>query len=195
VNRKGSDVYGRKGATRISEIGEPVDLALLMVPAAVLEESLNEMHAAGIRQGVVLASGYSETGAAGRAAQDALVAQARRLGITLLGPNCVGYLNYAGRAPAFTITPPMPVLRGNLAIVAQSGAVGNLASQFAHRQNIGLSCLVTTGNEADVDSGRVIDYLVDDSATRSIAVFIETVPSASAPRRAALSTPASRSSR
>ena len=99
VNRKGSDVYGRKGATRISEIGEPVDLALLMVPAAVLEESLNEMHAAGIRQGVVLASGYSETGAAGRAAQDALVAQARRLGITLLGPNCVGYLNYAGRAP------------------------------------------------------------------------------------------------
>ncbi len=175
VNRKGADVYGSQAATRIADIGVPIDLALLMVPASALAESLDDMHAAGVRSGVVLASGFAETGAAGREAQGALLAQARRLGITLLGPNCVGFINYAARVPAFTVTPPKPVLPGNLAIVAQSGAVGNLASQFAHRQNIGLSCLVTTGNEADLDSGRVIDYLVDDPATKAIAVFLETV--------------------
>ena len=175
VNRKGGAVYGHTAATLVSEIGEPVDLALLMLPAAAVEEALTDLHRAGVRNAVLLASGYAETGAAGREMQDRMAALANEYGIALLGPNCVGFLNYAGGAAAFTIKPPMPALRGSLGVVAQSGAVGTLANQFAHRQNIGLSCIITSGNEAVMDSGQLIDYLVDDPATKSIAVFLETV--------------------
>lgn len=175
VNRKGGTVYGHKAATLVGEIGEPVDLALLMLPASAVEASLADLHHAGVTNAVLLASGYAETGAAGRDMQDRMAALAIEYGISLLGPNCVGFLNYAGGAAAFTIKPPMPALRGSLGVVAQSGAVGTLANQFAHRQNIGLSCIITSGNEAVMDCGQLIDYLVDDPATKAIAVFLETV--------------------
>jgi acyl-CoA synthetase (NDP forming) len=175
VNRKGGEVYGQKAFTSLADIGRPIDLALLMVPADVVEQTLADMHAAGVRSGVLLASGFAETGDAGRAHQERIIHIAKEYGIALLGPNCVGFINFVGQASAFTITPYLPVIPGSLAVVSQSGAVGNLVAQFAHRQNIGLSYLITSGNEADVDSGRLIDYLVDDPATTVIALFLETV--------------------
>lgn len=175
VSRKGEPVYGRPAATSLAALDEAVDLALLMVPQSAVEDVLDEAKAAGIRNAVVLASGYAETGAAGLAMQDRLRAKALDAGIHLIGPNCVGFVNYVDRTPVFTITPPLPILPGSLAVIAQSGAVGTLAHQYAHKQGIGLSHLVTTGNEAVIDVGRVIGYMADDPATRSIAVFIEAV--------------------
>lgn len=175
VSRKGGMVYGRPAATSLEAIGEQVDLALLMVPQAAVEDILDDVHAAGIHNAVLLASGYAETGAQGRALQDRLTAKARASGIRLIGPNCVGYVNFVERVPVFTIVPPMPVLTGGLAVIAQSGAVGNLALQYAHKQGIGLSYIVTTGNEAVIDIGQVIAHAAADPSTKSIAVFIEAV--------------------
>jgi acyl-CoA synthetase (NDP forming) len=175
VNRKGDAVYGRPAATSLRALGEAVDLALLMVPQAAVEDVLDEAREAGIRNAVVLASGYAETGAAGQALQERLRAKALEAGIHLIGPNCVGFVNYVRRTPVFTITPPLPILPGSLAIISQSGAVGTLTHQYAHKQGIGLSHIVTTGNEAVIDVGRVIWHMADDPDTRSIAVFIEAV--------------------
>ncbi len=175
VNRKGDPVYGRSAATSVRSLGEPVDLALIMVPQAAVEDVLDEIQEAGIRNAVLLASGYAELGDHGRALQTRLTAKARAADINLIGPNCVGFVNYVHRTPVFTITPPLPILAGGLAIISQSGAVGTLAHQYAHRQGIGLSYIVTTGNEAVVDIGRVIAHMADDPDTHSIAVFVEAV--------------------
>jgi acyl-CoA synthetase (NDP forming) len=176
VNRKGGTVHGLAAATSCAAIGEPVDAALLMVPEAAIPDAFADMNAAGIRNAVVLTSGFAEVGAEGAARQDALLAAARAQGVTLLGPNCLGFINYADRVPIWTTQPPLPVLPGGaIGVVSQSGATAGFIAAFAQRQGMGLSYQVSTGNEADVNVARVVDFLVDDPATRVIGLFLETV--------------------
>ena len=176
VNRKGGTVHGLAAATSCRDIGEAVDAALLMVPEAAIPEAFADMNAAGIRNAVMLTSGFAEVGAEGAARQAALLAEARAQGVTLLGPNCLGFINYADRVPIWTTQPPLPVLRGgSIGVVSQSGATAGFVAAFAHRQGIGLSHQVSTGNEADVNVARVVDFLVDDPATTVIGLFLETV--------------------
>jgi acetate---CoA ligase (ADP-forming) len=176
VNRKGGTVYGLRAATSCAALGEPVDAALLMVPEQAIPEAFADMNAAGIRNAVVLTSGFAEVGAEGANRQTALLEAARAQGVTLLGPNCLGFINYADRVPIWTTAPPLPVLRdGRIGVVSQSGATAGFIAAFAHRQGIGLSHQVSTGNEADVSVARVVDFLVDDPATKVIGMFLETV--------------------
>jgi acyl-CoA synthetase (NDP forming) len=176
VSRKGGVVHGLPAATSCAAIGEPVDAALLMVPEQAIPEAFADMNAAGIRNAVVLTSGFAEVGAEGAQRQEALLAAARAQGVTLLGPNCLGFINYADRVPIWTTQPPMPVIRGGaIGIVSQSGATAGFVATFANRQGIGLSYQVSTGNEADVNVARVVDFLVEDPATRVIGLFLETV--------------------
>ena len=176
VNRKGGTVHGLTAATTCAGIGEPVDAALLMVPEAAIPDAFADMNAAGIRNAVVLTSGFAEVGAEGGARQEALLAAARAQRVTLLGPNCLGFINYADRVPIWTTQPPLPVLPGGaIGVVSQSGATAGFIAAFAHRQGIGLSYQVSTGNEADVNVARVVDFLVDDPATTVIGLFLETV--------------------
>ncbi|TCZ65467.1 acetate--CoA ligase family protein [Roseicella aquatilis] len=176
VSRKGGIVHGLPAATSCAAIGEPVDAALLMVPEGAIAEAFADLNAAGIRNAVVLTSGFAETGAEGAARQAALLAAARAEGVTLLGPNCLGFINYADRVPIWTTQPPMPVIQGGrIGVVSQSGATAGFIAAFAQRQGIGLSYQVSTGNEADVSVARVVDFLVEDPATRVIGLFLETV--------------------
>jgi len=176
VNRKGGRVHGLPAATSCAAIGEPVDAALVMVPEQAIPEAFADLNAAGIRSAVLLTSGFAEAGAEGIRRQDALVASARSEGVTLLGPNCLGFINYADRVPIWTTQPPMPIIpEGTIGIVSQSGATAGFIAAFAQRQGIGLSYQVSTGNEADVNVARVLDFLVDDPATRVIGLFLETV--------------------
>lgn len=176
VNRNGGTVHGLPAATSCAAIGEAVDAALLMVPERAIPEAFADLRAAGIRGAVMLTSGFAETGAEGAARQAALLRAARDAGVTLLGPNCLGFINYAGRVPIWTTQPPLPVLEGGaLGVVSQSGATAGFIAAFAHRQGMGLSHQVSTGNEADVSVARVLDFLVDDPATRAVGLFLEAV--------------------
>jgi acyl-CoA synthetase (NDP forming) len=176
VNRKGGTVHGLAAATSCAAIGETVDAALLMVPESAIAEAFADLNAAGIRNAVVLTSGFAETGPAGAERQARLLATARAEGVALLGPNCLGFINYADRVPIWTTQPPLPVLPGGaIGVVSQSGATAGFIAGFAHRQGIGLSYQVSTGNEADISVARVVDFLVDDPATKVIGLFLETV--------------------
>jgi acetate---CoA ligase (ADP-forming) len=116
VSRKGGTVHGLPASTSCAAIGEPVDAALLMVPQEAIADAFADLHAAGIRNAVVLTSGFAEVGAEGARRQEALLAAAQAEGVTLLGPNCLGFINYADRVPIWTTQPPLPVVPG--------GAVG-----------------------------------------------------------------------
>ncbi|HEX8008162.1 MAG TPA: acetate--CoA ligase family protein, partial [Trebonia sp.] len=133
---------------------------------------------------VVLSSGYGEAGEAGRAAQAELAARAESLGVVLLGPNHLGFANFTEGIPVCAI-PGLPRAAGPVALLSQSGASSSAMLDFATMVNVGLSYVVTLGNEAMITAGHVLDFLVDDPATRAVAVFMETVRDPDVFRRAA----------
>lgn len=175
VNRGGATVYGVTGYTSCVAIGCPVDVAFIFVPQSAVMEALDDAAAAGIRNAVVLSSGYAEVGGEGVVLQDALLARARDLGVRIWGPNTLGFNNVSARTPVSAIGAVQPILPPSIAIVSQSGATASELNEFAHSQNIGVSFVAATGNQGDITLSNVVDYLVDHAATRAIAIFAETI--------------------
>ena len=184
VNRRGVITHGQATARSCQEIGEPVDVAFLMVPQAGTLEALSDAAAAGIRNALVLSAGYGEAGEAGRAAQAELAAHAESLGMVLLGPNHLGFANLTEGIPVTSI-PGLPRVAGPVALLSQSGASSSAMLDFATMVNVGLSYMVTLGNEAMITAGHVLDFLVDDPGTRAVAIFMETIRNPEVFRRAA----------
>ena len=180
VNRSAAPAHGLPAASSCAAIGEPVDAAVLLVPAAATHDVLEDVAAAGIGTAVILSSGWAESGPEGAARQRALASRAVQLGVTLIGPNCLGFVNVAARTGAWIASLPAGVRPGPVAILSQSGGVGNALADLAAEFGVGLSCVVTTGNEAMVTTTDVLGYLVEDERTASIAMFAEAI---SAPQR------------
>lgn len=176
VNRRSPIAHGLPTVPNVADIGAEIDLAFMMVPQAVTLEALSEVAAAGVRNAVVMSAGYGEAGATGRQAQDELVAHAASLGMVVLGPNMLGFANFVDRAPVTTIR-NLPQRGGDVALLSQSGASSSAMLEFATMAGVDLSYLVTLGNEAMVTAGHALDFLVDDDATKVVAIFLETVRS------------------
>jgi acetate---CoA ligase (ADP-forming) len=170
-----STVWGSPAVRSLRDLAEPVDLAFIMVPAGAVEGVLDDAAAAGVRNVIVLASGYREVGDQGRAQEDRLIARAAGHGITLLGPNCLGFVNAHARAAPFALTVPPSLQAGPVGIALQSGALGGVVLAFAYAHAIGVSTLATMGNEAMVATTDVLEYLVEDEATRVICLFLEQI--------------------
>ncbi|MYZ46885.1 acetate--CoA ligase family protein [Propylenella binzhouense] len=175
VNPKGGTVHGRPAARSCAEIGAGIDLGVVVVPQDAVIDVVAELAEAGARSAMVLTSGFAETGEEGAERQRRLVETARARGVRLLGPNSLGFINLAENVFAWA-TPLRPLSRREgVGIVSQSGATALFLADLAHEQDIGLSHVIATGNEADLDGTVFLDYLVDHPATRSIAVFLETI--------------------
>jgi acetate---CoA ligase (ADP-forming) len=188
VSRRGGTVHGRSAATSCVAVGAPIDLGLLMVPMQAIEDALADLAAAGVHNAVILTSGFAETGHDGADQQSRLASLARQYGVSLLGPNCLGFVNFIDNVPLWTGGFRAPSQPGCIAVVTQSGANGSFISSLAAQHEIGLAHMVSTGNEADLDCADFIDHLIDQPEVRAIALFAETIrhaPSfASAARRA-----------
>ena len=174
VNRNGGEVHGRQAFTSCAEIGEPVDLALMLVGASGLPAALADAATAGVRSVVVLAAGFGETGPEGLRAQEELVERCRELNLLCLGPNCLGFVNVVDSAPAWS-GQLMPVVPGGVAVVSQSGATAYAIAAFAGAQNIGLSHVISTGNEAMVDTIEMAAAVLEDDRVRTLAMFLESI--------------------
>lgn len=174
VNPKGGTAHGRTLHRSVKEIGVVPDLAYVMVPEKAVLPAMTDVVESGVPAAVVLSSGFAEVGAEGRAKQDELAALARAHDVVVLGPNALGYVNAPGRVALKPFQRGEELLEGSIGVVSQSGnitvAIINLARSF----HIGMSYMVSTGNEMDVNVGDVVDYLADDPDTRAIAVFAET---------------------
>ena len=126
VNRRGATTHGQPTVTSCARIGEPVDVAYLMVPQAAMLDALHDAAEAGIRNACVLSSGYAEAGDAGRAAQAELVAHAASLGMVLLGPNHLGFANFTDGVPVCSV-PGLPRSRrpGRTAVAERCQLLGH----------------------------------------------------------------------
>lgn len=175
VNPRGGRVHGRAVAESCAAIGEAVDLGVILVPSHAAADALRDLGAAGARSAVMLTSGFAETGETGAERQRELASLARAQGIRLLGPNSLGFINFVGRAFVWTTPVRAPSRASGVAIISQSGATAYFLSTLAYQQDVGLSHVVATGNEADLDLAAFARALVDAPETRALALFIETV--------------------
>jgi acetate---CoA ligase (ADP-forming) len=175
VHPRHETVFGRPAVRSLRDLAEPVDLAFVMVPTDAVPEVIDDAAASGVRHAVVLASGYREAGPEGRAHQDRLVAHAAGRDILLLGPNCLGFLNTHAPAGPFALNVPLPLRPGPVGIAMQSGALASAVLAFARSRAIGVSTLVTMGNESMISTADVLGYLVDDEQTRVICLFLEEI--------------------
>ena len=175
VNRRGVPAHGMRTATSCQEIGERVDLAVLLVPNIALPDALRDAHAAGARGAVVLGAGFGEAGEGGRSAELALRELAQELDLPLIGPNGVGFASVLDRVPAWVSPLPRPYLPGSLGIISQSGNLGLTIANFAARHRIGVSHIVSTGNEINVDLVDVTRVLCEDERVHAVAIFAEAI--------------------
>ena len=173
VHPDAREVGGLTAFPRVSAIGQPVNLAVIAVPAAGVEEVVNDCARAGVRAAVVISAGFGEVSAAGKAVERRLRETARGAGMRLVGPNCMGVLNTdpAVRLNA-TFSPVFPPA-GNVAMLSQSGALGLAMLDYAEKLNVGLSSFVSVGNKADVSGNDLLSYWMDDDATRVITLYLE----------------------
>ncbi len=161
----------------IASLPKAADLGILCAPAAQVPGLVRECGEAGIRGLIVVSAGFRETGPAGLALEEALLAEARRFeGMRVLGPNCLGLIS-PGRALNASFAGAMP-RPGHVAFVSQSGALCTSVLDWAAEEKIGFSHFVSTGNMLDVDFGDLIDYLGEDEETKSIILYIESVKDA-----------------
>ncbi|GLX09989.1 acetate--CoA ligase family protein [Microbispora sp. NBRC 16548] len=185
VNPRGGVVHGEQAHRSLSDIPGQVDLAYVMVPTTAVLPVLSEGAKLGIRNYVILTAGFGETGPEGAALEAEIVDFARENDLTVLGPNGNGFINAAADVTPYGLPIPSPLLRGSVGVVLQSGALASSVLGFAQARNVGISLLTSMGNESLVTVTDVIDYLVDDPATKAIALFLESVRDPAAFSRAA----------
>ncbi len=177
VNPRRATVQNLPAFPTIADVPEPVDTAVIAVPAPAVVETAEACAAAGVRAAVVFSAGFAETGGEGRRRQDALSALAGASGMRIVGPNCLGVYNSAtGFYGTFTTTleaaRPVP---GGVGLVSQSGAYGSHLSLLATRRRIGIRFWVTTGNECDVDVAETIGWLARRPDVSVIVAYVEGV--------------------
>ncbi len=173
VNLSARTVYGRPAVAKATELPAGVDLAFVAVPADSVLTVAADCAAAGIRNLVVVASGFSETGAMGENVERQLVVLARRAGMRVVGPNCLGMVNTAPdvRMNATVVgARPKP---GRLGMMTQSGALGTALLDAATQRGLGVSTFVSVGNKADVSSNDLLLYWEQDEATDVAALYID----------------------
>ncbi len=175
VHPKATSAFGLPVVRNLRDLPEPADLAFILAPVQAVEGILDDMGTTGIPNGVVLASGYREVGPDGKTLEDALVARAIANGVTILGPNCLGFINAHTRSAPYALTLPAPLLPGPVGVALQSGALASVVLGFCKAHAIGLSVLTSMGNEAMMKTSDVLDYLVEDEATKVICLFLEEI--------------------
>ncbi len=173
VNPKASFIHSMKAYKSISEIPDPVDLAVIIVPRDHVLPTVDECGKCGIKGIIVISAGFREIGPEGAKREEELVELVRQHGMRMIGPNCLGVVNMdpdvrfnATFAPAWPIS-------GNLAFLSQSGALGVSIMQQMEWLGIGFSYFVSIGNNADVKSDDLLAYWENDPATKVIALYME----------------------
>lgn len=175
VNTRGGVIGARAVSSTVQGIGQPIDLAVLVVPPTAVPGALEDCGRAGVRAAVVCAGGFAESGPEGAALQSRVADVAAQHGISLLGPNTSGFVNPAGRVLANFMPAVTQLTAGPAAIVAQSGGV-NLALCFLlAAEGLGVRLGVGLGNAADVGFADVLDHLASDDGARVVGLHLEGV--------------------
>ncbi len=174
VNPKYETLFGRPCYPSIADLPEAVDVLAVCVNHARVMEHMRPAAQRGVRAAIIFDGGFAERGDEGRRRQDELVAICRDAGIALCGPNCMGVVSPHARSLVYIQTLADPaLLAGNVGLISQSGSI--CIGLLADCRRFGWSHVISSGNEAVLTAVDYLDYLIDDPATRVIALFLESV--------------------
>ena len=176
INIKKPEILGVKTYQSVDQISEAVDLAIIATPAKTVPDVIDECGRAQVKDVIIVSAGFKETGPAGKALEEKLAQNAKKHGIRVIGPNCIGLIRPRNNLNAtFLDKMPKP---GNIAFLSQSGALGSAILDWAIHENIGFSNFVSVGSMIDVDFGDLIDYFGSDPKTKSILMYVEGITEA-----------------
>jgi len=171
INPKAPEILGLRAYPSVTEVEGPVDLALICTPARTLPGVLADCGAKDVKGAVVLAAGFSETGAAGKALEEETLAQARAHGIRLIGPNTNGVFNLHHR---MNLVGVRDAETGNVGIVSQSGNMMlALVTEAQRRRQLGFSTFIGVGNQLDVRFHEYLEYFGEDENTAVPVLYVE----------------------
>ncbi|HXF81133.1 MAG TPA: acetate--CoA ligase family protein [bacterium] len=176
VNPRGGTLFGRPVYTALESVPDPVELAVLIIPAPAVPDALQACARRGIRAAIILSGGFRETGPQGAALEAECLRIARAAGMRLLGPNCVGVIN-AHLPLDTTFLPRTAAPPGDVAFISHSGAICASVTDWAAEGGFGLSYLISLGNQLDVTESDVLGAVAEDPHTRVIALYLEGVSS------------------
>jgi acetyltransferase len=174
VGHRGGVLLGRPLYTELAQVPDPVDLAVLAVPAATMADALRSCAERGIHAAILISAGFREAGPQGGALEDECVVVARANGIRLLGPNCIGTIDSHFPLDTSFLQPPMPE-PGGIAFLSHSGAFCAAVIDWSRREGFGFSQIVSLGNQADVTESEMLPMVADDEHTRAIVMYLEGV--------------------
>jgi len=173
VNPNAEVVASVRAYPSVLDIPGEVDLAVVIVPAEIVQQVVQECGRKGVRGVVIISAGFAESGTEGMERQERLLETARSYGMRLVGPNCMGIINTDPQinmnATFSSVFPPA----GNIALCTQSGALGLAILEYARSSNIGLSTFVSIGNRADVSSNDLLQYWEEDPSTDVMLLYLE----------------------
>ena len=174
INIKGGQLLGLPVYAQIGEAPDPVDLAILLIPAKAIPHAIEECAQRGIKAVIIAAGGFRETGPEGAALEDRCLSIAKRNGVRILGPNCIGLIDTHLPIDTTFLSPPGPT-PGDVAFISHSGAICAAVIDWARGQGFGLSRMVSLGNQADVTETELLAPVAEDPHTRVITMYLEGV--------------------
>ena len=170
INPKTESILGINCCKNVNEIPDPVDLAVVIVPAKIVVQAIKDCGERGIKGAIVISGGFSEAGPEGEELQKSLAEVAAQNGVRLVGPNCQGVNN-----PYHPMCATWPLLtrKGRVAVISQSGTVGAAMLDWFQEDELGVSGFVGLGNRADINEVEFIEHYESDPNTKVIACYLE----------------------
>ncbi len=173
VNPNHKEILGLKTYKSVKEIQDKVDVAIIAIPAKNVISVLKECGEKGIKGAIIITAGFAESGPDGVILQNQLVDCAKRYGIRVIGPNCLGVISCVENLN-MTFARVMPP-KGPIAFISQSGAFGTAVIEYALEEYFGISYFVSIGNKSDVDDAELLEYFSEDKETKCISIYLESV--------------------
>ena len=173
VNPSTTSVAGVRAYATLLDVPDSVDLAVVVVPAEAVLDVARDCAAKQVHGMVVISAGFAEVGSEGKAAERELVAIARRNGMRVIGPNCLGVVSTAPGVRMNATFAPDPPVAGNVAFMSQSGGLGIELMSQAGNLGVGISDFVSVGNKSDVSGNDLLQYWADDPHTDVILMYLE----------------------
>ncbi|MCH8519273.1 MAG: acetate--CoA ligase family protein [Nanoarchaeota archaeon] len=173
VNSKGEEIQSRESYKSIIEIEDDVEVAIIVIPKQFVLNILHECALKKISKVVIISAGFKEVGEEGKKLEQEITTFCKNNNITLIGPNCLGFLNAELKLNA-SFAKDIPQ-SGGVALVSQSGAVIDAIIDWSFAHNIGFSKIISVGNMAGVTQHDFLEYLMQDDKTKSIVFYLESL--------------------
>jgi len=171
VNPKAGEILGKKAYPSLTAIPNPVEQVVICVPSNMVPSVMEEAGAKNVKSAIVITAGFKELGKDGAQLERQILEIARKYGIRMLGPNCMGVMNTHHKMNV-TFTNIRPS-KGSIAVASQSGAVCSSMLDWSTKTRVGFSKFVSVGNKADIDEADLLSYLREDKDTKVIGMYLE----------------------